>query len=164
MERKASWERLRAEPWLPDSQVRPVGGGMSRVQIIHSPSFNPSSFWEVCQLGERWLLYTAKVVAARFPGPLKVQGYNPVEFPPEQLADYFRRLVALNIPIAPELRNIAGLDGCFTQLTLFGGLSSRVQFEWWSDPPPGWTPLTTLTDEILVAFSKGLSSISNNDG
>jgi hypothetical protein len=151
-EQKASWERLHSQPWSPDSDARAFGSGTTRIQIIRSPSFDSSSFWEVCELAGNWILYRAAVVADWYPGPLKVQGYDSVAFPPEALRSYFERLFALSLPLAPHLNNMAGLDGTLTQLTIFGDLSSRVKFQWWSDHPPGWTPLVEIADEMLAAF------------
>jgi hypothetical protein len=100
-----------------------------------------------------WGLYTSTVVGQWYPGPLRVQGYEPVTFPSERLRGFFDRLVALSVPITPHLNNMGGLDGTVTQLTLFGDLHSRVKFQWWSDPPPGWAPLVRVAKEMIEAFT-----------
>jgi hypothetical protein len=151
-ERQTSWERLRAELWSPDEDLRAFGSGTPRIQIIHLPSFSPGAFWEVCRLREKWLLYTATSVTCGYPEPLKVQGYEIVEFPSEDLRAYFQRLTALALPIAPDLSDRAGVDGTLTRLAIFGDLSSRIRLQWWSTFPPAWTPLVQLTDEMLAAF------------
>jgi hypothetical protein len=153
---EATWERLRSASWLPDRSHRAFGSGAPRVQIIHSPSFNPSSFWEVCQKGDEWILYTSTVVTEWFPGPLSVQGYDPAPFDARLLRDYFERLISLSLPVAPYLTGMAGVDGAVTQLTLFGDVNSRVQFRWWSDYPPAWAPLVQVADEMLAAFRKSV--------
>jgi hypothetical protein len=154
MDHEASWERLRASPWHPDNPWRADGSGQPRVQIIRSPSFAPACFWEVCRLRDDWLLYRARVVTSWYPGPLAVQGYDPTPFPPEAMADYFRRLISLALPIAPDLSGMAGLDGTRTELTLFGDVDSCVRFQWWSEPPAGWSPLAEIADEMLAAFER----------
>jgi hypothetical protein len=153
-EERASWERLRSKPWLPDLPVRAIGSGTPRIQIINSLAFQPASFWEVCQSGSNWILYTARVVALWNPGPLRVQGYERVTFPGEELERYHRRLVSLSLPVAPHLNGLVGLDGSVTQLTLFGDLHSTIQFRWWSDPPPGWIPLVQVVNEMMAAFAR----------
>jgi hypothetical protein len=150
-EREASWDRLRAEPWRPQDRRRAFGSGPPRIQLVRLPSFSPPAFWEVCQRGPEWLLYTATVVDPDW-SALTVRGYEPVEFDGGTLKSYFERLASLSVPVVPHLNNMAGLDGTVFQLALFGDLWSQVRYQWWSDHPPGWTPLVELADEMFTAF------------
>jgi len=153
-ERQASWDRLRSEYWSPDEEGRAFASGTRRIQIIQLPAFTPACFWEVCQLQEQWLLYTAVSVVDHFRDPLKVRGYEKVEFPQQDLRDYFQRITALTLPIAPDLSKCAGVDGTLTRLAIFGDLRSRIRFQWWSTYPPAWEPLVRLTEEMLAAFER----------
>ena len=155
-ERQASWDRLRTAPWNPLDSQRAVGSGRERIQLIHLPSFSPPAFWEVCELQSEWLLYSSRVVEPWWP-TLSVQGYEPVPFDGVRLRNFFERLTALTLPIAPDLSKMAGLDGATTQLALFGDLHSQVRFEWWSEYPPAWGPLVKLADEMLDAFGGRVS-------
>jgi hypothetical protein len=151
-DRRASWERLRGGPWSPDDDLRAFGSGKVRAQVIHLPSFDPPSFWEVCALDGGWVLYTAAVVADWYPGPLRLQGYDLVPFPPEKLRGFVGRLMSVSVPVAPHLNDMGCVDGTVTRLTLFGDLFSCVRFQWWSDYPPGWAPLVRMADEMIAAF------------
>lgn len=150
-ERQASWDRLQTAPWDPLESHRAVGSGRRRLQLIHLPSFSPPSFWEVCELQSKWLLYSSKIVGTWWP-TLRVQGYEPIQFDGDRLRSYFERLTALHLPIAPDLSNMAGLDGVTTQLAMFGDLHSQVRFEWWSEYPPAWKPLVDIANEMLEAL------------
>jgi hypothetical protein len=99
-----------------------------------------------------WVLYTAAVVADWYPGPLRLQGYDLVPFPPEKLRGFVGRLMSVSVPVAPHLNDMGCVDGTVTRLTLFGDLFSCVRFQWWSDYPPGWAPLVRMADEMIAAF------------
>jgi hypothetical protein len=105
-ERQASWDRLRAAPWNPQGYARAFGSGQERVQLVRLPSFSPPGFWEVCQRGEEWVLYTASVVYSDW-SALAVRGYEPVDFPAGRLKAFFDRLVALSVPLSPHLNDMA---------------------------------------------------------
>jgi hypothetical protein len=152
-DRQASWDRLRTAPWSPFDPHGAMGSGRERIQLIHLPSFTTPVFWEVCQLGPQWLLYSSKVVEPSWP-TLKVQGYESVPFDGDQLRSFFDRLTSLTLPIAPDLSNMAGADGETTHLALFGDLHSHVRFEWWSEYPPAWQPLVEIATEMLGAFGR----------
>lgn len=152
-ERQAEWEQLRCDPWFPDEGGQAFGSGKPRVQLIHLPSFTPPRFWEVCQSDDKWLLYKADVLVESYREPIRVRGYDRVEAASADLEQFFRRVISLNLLVAPDLTNRAGCDGSVTRLTIFGDLSSRIRFEWWSEHPPGWTPLVRLAEEMLAAFS-----------
>jgi hypothetical protein len=97
------------------------------------------------------LLYSATVVDPDWHA-LNVQGYEPVDFESSQLRTYFERLTSLSLPVAPDLSNMAGLDGTVTQLALFGDMWSQVRYQWWSEHPPGWAPLVQIAHEMLATF------------
>ena len=150
-ERQASWDRLRAAPWNPHGHARAFGSGQERVQLVRLPSFSPPGFREVCQRGEEWLLYTATVVD-HDGSAVTVRGYEPVDFPARRLKAFFDCLVILSVPLTPHLNYMGGADGTVTQLAIFGDMWSQVRFQWWSDPPPGWSPLVEVAEEMLAAF------------
>jgi len=150
-ELQAAWHRLRAEPWSPLETRRTLDSGWPRIQLVRLPSFSAPTFWEICEYGSEWKLYTSTVVDSHW-SRLTVRGYEPVEFDGRKLKTYFKRLTALTLPIAPELRSLGGLDGTVTQLALFGALSSQVRYQWWSDHPPGWKPLVKIVDQMFKAF------------
>src|SRR5581483_3443509 len=114
-ERDASWSRLRSEPWRPRGHRRAHGSGLPRVQIVSLPAFGSPSFWEICQRGDDWLLYTAKVVNRDW-HDLTVLGYEPVEFESDRLRAYFDGFVATSLPIGPDRSGMGGCDGAVTQL------------------------------------------------
>jgi hypothetical protein len=109
-ERQADWERLRSEPWLPDQLFRAFGSGKPRVQLIHLPSFTPPRFWEVCQSDDKWLLYRADVLVGTHREPIRVRGYERMEAESAELEQFFLRVISLNLPVAPDLTNRAGLE------------------------------------------------------
>ena len=150
-ERQASWDRLRASPWSPFDLGRAFDSGQQRIQLVRLPSFSPPEFWEVCQGGAEWLLYSSTVVDPDS-SRLMVQGYEPVSFDGGRLKTYFERITSLTLPVAPDLSNMSGLDGVATQLALFGDLWSQVRYQWWSEHPPGWTPLVEIVVEMFEAF------------
>jgi hypothetical protein len=151
-DRQASWDRLRTAPWSPLGLSRAFGSGQQRIQLVRLPSFSLPEFWEVCQRDPEWVLYSATVVDRDWCA-LTVKGYEPVEFDRGKLKEYFERLTSLTIPVAPDLSNMAGLDGTVTQLAIFGDMWSQVRYQWWSEHPPGWTALVGIVDEMLAAFS-----------
>ncbi len=113
-EQEASWEKLRTEPRRATDRVGVFGSGQCRIQISCSPSFLPAQFWEIRQLEEEWTLYSSTVIR---PWPdLTLIGYESVKFQTEGLRDYFNLLVALALPIAPDLGGMEGLDGAITQI------------------------------------------------
>ena len=150
-EHQASWDRLRNAPWDPLETTRAWGSGLLRVQVIYKPSFSSSSMWELCERGSKWVLYRSNVVKS-LRSPIQAQGYEAVPFESDRLKAYFQQLTTLSIPIAPELRSLAGADGEMTQLALFGFLDSEVRFQWWSDTPIGWEPMTKIVATMLQAF------------
>ena len=152
-DRRASWDRLRTAPWSPFDAHGAMGSGSQRIQLIHLPSFATPVFWEVRQLQAQWLLYSSTVVD-RGRATLRVQGFEPVPFDGGRLRSFFDRLTSLALPIAPDLSNMAGLDGERTHLALFGDLHSHVRFEWWSEYPPAWKPLVEIANEMLEAFGR----------
>jgi len=150
-ELQAAWDRLRAEPWSPLETRRTLDSGRPRIQLVRLASFSAPTFWEICEYGSEWKLYTSTVVDPDWT-KLTVRGYEPIKFDGRKLKTYFKRLTALTLPIAPELRSLGGLDGTITQLALFGELSSQVRYQWWSDHPPGWKPLVKIVDQMFKAF------------
>jgi hypothetical protein len=100
LDRQASWDRQQTAPWSPFEPHRAMGSGRQRIQLIHLPSFSTPAFWEVCQVGPQWLLYTSTVVDKRR-ATLRVQGYESVPFDGDQLRLFFDRLTSLTLPSPP---------------------------------------------------------------
>src|SRR5688572_30075938 len=101
-DRRASWDRLRTAPWTPLDWHRAFDSGRVRIQLVRLPSFSLPAFWEVCEAGSEWLLYTSSVVAPES-SALMVQGYEPVTFDGGRLRAYFEGLTSLTLPVAPDL-------------------------------------------------------------
>jgi hypothetical protein len=151
-EQKASWERLRSSPWNPQQIRRAfINSGRPRIQLIFVPSFQMPRFWEVCQRGSDWLVYSGKV-SHTGEMTVMVQGYELVAFDGDKLQSFFRRIISLELPIAPDYSGMSGVDGTSTTVTLNGDLHSHVQYRWWEKYPAGWEPLVTIANEMLKAF------------
>lgn len=143
---------MRTQPWSPLGAARAFGSGEPRIQLVRLPSFSRPAFWEICEVGSEWVLYSATVVDPGW-STLTVRGYELAEFDGNKLRTYFERLAALTLPVAPDpRRNLLGADGTVTQLALFGGLWSQVRYQWWSEHPPGWTPMVQIAEEMFAAF------------
>ena len=151
-ESEAAWNRVRTEAWNPESMDRPPYTGVPRIQLIHRHSFQPGVFWEVSERADEWLLYRANVLENRAREPVLVTGYEPLAISSATLSSYFKRLTQTSVVIAPYLQSVGGLDGELFRLVLVGNLSSRVQFDWWSDPPPQWLPIVEIVNEMLTTF------------
>lgn len=152
----ADWEQLRTAARAAAENAHACGIGLRRLQLIVCPSFGESCAWEVRQLEEEWWLFKSRVVA---PWPaVQLLGYDPVLFDPIALSSFFKRVVNLTFPISPDLSGMGGLDGTVTQLAVFGDLFSELRFQWWSEPPPHWKPLTKIAAEMLEAFEAGTVS------
>lgn len=150
---EAEAERVRAEPRPARDDFYGGGGGRRRLQLIVAPSFETTTVWEVRVVGENrdWQL-THPVVVATEPC-LMLVGHEVVPFPSTELAAYFDRATAINLPLRPDLRPYAGVDGTQYELALFGNLYSAWRFQWWTDWPEQWRPLVELAEEMHAVFS-----------
>jgi len=110
-------------------------------------------FWEVCERGSEWLLYSSYVFNTDW-SALTVQQYQPIHYDSRKLKMFFERLTALTLPVAPDFSKMDGRDGGVTQLALFGDLRSQVRYQWWSKPPAGWTPLVAIVSEMFEEFGR----------
>jgi hypothetical protein len=126
------------------------GIGLRRLQIIAAPSFQTVSVWELRQSRE-WQLICPRVVETE--PALLVVGYQVVPFPSSALAAYFERVVALTLPLRPDLSGLGGADGTLYEFAIFGDLNSEWRFKWWSDWPEQWRPLITLAADMHAAFA-----------
>lgn len=151
-EHQASWDRLRDLPWSPLSDQRASGSGAQRIQLIHLPSFEKPSFWEVCEIDKQWVLYTAEVMLPSWKA-LMVQGYERVEVSSESLRGWYEQLCGLQLAVCPDQSEMAGADGVITQLALFGGLYSECRFQWWSTHPPQWDAMVEIATAMLDEFT-----------
>jgi hypothetical protein len=150
-EQDSIWHRIRTEPRSATQDVHARGIGGLRMQLIVSPSFEEARAWDVRQGPEGWCLFRPRVLQGR--PELQFVGYDRQEFPPERLSSYFERIIALSIPIAPDLSGYGGVDGTMHQLAVFGDMWSSWRFQWWSDSPSQWRPLVDIASEMFAAFS-----------
>jgi len=98
------------------------------------------------QLGAEWHLYESEVVQSS--PEIQLLGYRSLTVGSDVLASYFGRVVALSLPVSPDLSSHAGVDGTTTQLAVFGDVDSGWRFQWWSESPPQWQPLVALAREM----------------
>jgi hypothetical protein len=145
------WRRVQTEPRPATRDVVARGIGHLRMQLLVLPSFEEASAWEVRYQAAGWRLFSPRV----FKGSAGVEllGYDAVDFPAEKLEDYFKRVVRLSFPLAPDLGGCAGADGTGYQFAVFGDLYSSWRFHWWSQSPKQWQPLVDIASEMHVAFS-----------
>jgi hypothetical protein len=148
---EADWEEVRTRERLATNDVHVRGIGSRRLQLIVFPSFAESRAWEVRQLQKDWKLYRSRVIGD-WPS-VKLRGYDPLPIDPVVLSSFFSRVVSLSLPIAPDLSGWGGLDGTVTQLAVFGDVCSEWRFQWWSQPPSNWAPLTAIATEMEETFA-----------
>ncbi len=128
-----------------------IGIGVRRLQLIVSPSFSDAKAWEVRNGPKGWSLYRTTVLQA---GPdAYLVGYDRLAIPTDRLATYFEKIIAISLPIAPDLSGTWGLDGTTYQLALFGDKSTSWRFQWWSEGPCNWQPLADIVSEMILEFS-----------
>lgn len=147
---EADWERVRTQPRPAHSHPFARGVGWRRLQLIICPSFDPASVWDVYQ-GWEWQLIRPRVVATE--PVLTVVGHDVVPLASEAVAAYFERVIALNLPLRPDLSGAGGADGTLYEMSVVGDLSSEWRFQWWSHWPEQWRPLVELAEEMHAAFS-----------
>jgi hypothetical protein len=147
---EADWERIRTEPRPAHGDAYAHGMGRRRLQLIVAPSFGDTSVWEVHQPQE-WQLVRPRVVKTS--PELIVVGHALVRFAPSVLSAYFERIVAMTIPVRPDLSGHGGVDGTMYELAVFGDLSSACRFQWWEEGPEQWQPLVELAVEMHAAFT-----------
>ncbi len=147
----ADWERVRTETRPAESDVCAHGIGLRRLQLIVCPSFEEPHAWEVRQRDLDWRLFESHVVSD-WP-PVQLIGYEPLVAETSTLKRLFESAAGLSLPISPDMSGSAGADGTVIQLALFGDLSSECRFQWWSNPPEQWRPLTDLAGEMLATFA-----------
>jgi hypothetical protein len=153
---EVDWERVRSQPRPAQSDPHARGIGVRRLQLIVFPSFEPASVWDVrkvwdVQRGHEWQLIRPRVVATE--PTLLVVGHDVVPLPSAKVAAYFDRVIALSLPLRPDLSGHGGADGTLYELSVVGDLSSAWRFQWWSDWPEQWRPLVELAEEMHAAFS-----------
>jgi hypothetical protein len=151
-EQDALWERIRTEPRPAASDVYAYGIGIRRIQLIVWPSFEEAFVWDVREGPESWRLFRPNVLDSSI--GLVVVGYDAVPIESNRLEVFFRRIIGLSMPIAPDLSSCGGADGTSYELAIFGDLHSSWRFQWWSQAPKHWRPLVEVASEMIVAFSK----------
>ena len=157
---KADWDKVRTQPRLVHADAHARGIGCRRLQLIVAPSFEEISVWEVRQSSE-WQLIRPKVVETE--PALMVTGHEVVPFVSASLVAYFERVVALTLPLSPDLSGYGGVDGTVYELAVFGDLYSEWRFQWWSSWPEQWRPLVELAAEMHSAFSTAVGRVAEPD-
>src|SRR5258708_6460756 len=103
----AAWERVRSSARPAVCDVHAPGIGHRRLQLIVCPSFEEGQAWEIRQLEKEWSLYRSEVVES-WPNVQLIDDRRiPIE--PGVLSSFFSRVIALSLPIAPDLNDTAGL-------------------------------------------------------
>ena len=153
---EADWERVRTQPRPARSDPHAGGIGVRRLQLIVAPSFETASVWDVRQVwdahrGHEWQLIRPRIV--EMDPALLVVGHDVVPLPSATVAAYFERVIAINLPLRPDLSGCGGADGTVYELEVVGDLSSGWRFHWWSNWPQQWRPLVELAEEMHAAFS-----------
>lgn len=155
-EEDSLWHRIRTEPRPATCDVHARGIGQLRMQLIVCPSFEDGMAWDVRQGPQGWCLFRPRVLGS-WP-QVQLIGYDTVPFASDRLADYFKRVTALSLPIAPDLSGCCGPDGTTHQLAIFGDMYSSWRFQWWSKPPKQWRPMVEIASEMLAAFLAAASA------
>jgi hypothetical protein len=152
LELEEAWRRVKTEPRTLESEVRiPSAIGVRRLQVAHLPSFDPGSAWDVRELNGRWTLYGSSVIVTGTEH--RLVGYQLLEIDGAKLSAFVDQARGLSLPVGPLINGMGGCDGTVYHLALFGDMFSEVRFQWWSDPPPQWRPLTALADKMIEVFS-----------
>jgi hypothetical protein len=148
-----NWQRILREARPAVCDVGAHGIGLRRLQLIVCQSFEYEQdwAWEIRQLQSEWWLFRSEVVES-WPH-VQLIDYQPIAIDAALLSSFFIRVVALSLPIAPSLNDMAGIDGDITQLAVFGDMFSECRFQWWSGSPPQWQPLVDLAAEMFEAFA-----------
>ena len=149
----AAWQQIQSTARSAVSDVEAPGIGQRRLQLIVCPSadFEEGQAWEIRQNHQAWWLFRSEVIES-LPN-VQLIDYRPVLIDPAVLSSFFSRVIALSLPIAPDLDDTAGLDGEIQQLAVFGDMLSECRFQWWSVPPLQWKPLVDLAGEMLNVFA-----------
>jgi hypothetical protein len=147
----ARWHdaRTRRRPF--GDGIRVPGAGRWLCQVVHDPAFGAGYAWDLCESpdGGRGVLVYRSNVSFESPNSFLI-GYEPMEADGLLLRAAYERLLTITMPIAPLFNNMAGLDGQMFYLTLLGDLHSKCHFQWWSDPPPHWSSMTKIVDEMIA--------------
>jgi hypothetical protein len=91
----------------------------------------------------------------------RLLGYELVPISMGTLGQYFKRVLSLSFPIAPDLSGMGGVDGTCFQLAVFGVYYSSWRFEWWSITPAKWKPLVDITYEMIDTFVSAEREMGN---
>jgi hypothetical protein len=79
-------------------------------------------------------------------------GADVISFQSSRLEDYYRRLLAITLPLGPGLDDFGGADGSLFQLAVFGSAEPQIRIQWWSISPPQWQSLVTIANEMIREF------------
>lgn len=125
-----------------------AGIGLRRIQIAHLPSFFDGCSWAVRQLGQDWFLYRSTIQESTN----SLIGYDRLLSNSGRLKDMFDNLCSIEMPIAPDLSGLGGLDGESFELAIYGDMSTSIRVSWWCNPPAKWQPLATTATDMIANF------------
>lgn len=120
------------------------------MQVIVLPSFVEPRAWEVRQNQRQWSVCCPRIVEPGLDAALA--GADLLSFESERLENFYRRLLALTLPLGPGLDDFGGADGSLFQLAVFGNGEPQMRFQWWSVPPPQWQPMVAIAKEMIQGF------------
>ncbi len=144
----ASIRRAKTECRGITEDVHIAGIGLRRIQLTHEPSFSDGCAWDVRQQGEEWFVYRSTIQE----GADSLIGYDRLLSAPDRLKHMFDRLCSIEIPIAPDLSGMIGLDGESFELAICGDMFSSIRVKWWCDPPTQWQELATAAADMIAYF------------
>ena len=157
-ERRALWEQVQTRPRDLLEDVTFPGIGIRKVQLVFAPSFEPGFAWDIRVSGDdAWRLFRSRVTELTEETvfePTRLLGYERLDISGDTLRAYFDQLQSLTLPIGRLFNGMSGLDGTSFHLALFGDQHSQVRFQWWTKPPPQWTPLIEVANEMIEGFVK----------
>jgi hypothetical protein len=145
-----AWETARTSERHFSEDVSAPGIGARKIQVILVPAFEPGFAWDVRLLAPTWRLFRSSVVTS--PRSDHLVGYEELDAPSDLLQSHFERLRGISVPLAPPLPDAAGADGTTYHLALFGGLSSELRIQWWSEYPDSWSPAVAIANEMIQEF------------
>ena len=148
-EHLANIRRAKTERRSITEDVFIAGMGLLRVQVAQTASFSYGCAWDVRQLSEEWFVYRSTIQERTD----SLIGYDRLHSDPDRLKRMFHRLCSIDIPIAPDLSGMIGLDGEKFELAICGDMFSSIRVKWYSDPPAQWQELANAAADMIAYFA-----------